>query len=393
MEINQTESPVVPKEELPATVEQTAPATEELPTQEEQPTPEPEPSPKQPEPTITALEPAETNFFSELYKLLYHGVDLTLTFRRDQEAGKLVVGVRPTFFKISEGHTINNLKPIVLTHFIEQLDKSFFMTIMAPVQRAVDTAKSLKEWDEDLDKIKEKKASTPPPSKPAAPAKPAPKAKTKTKPAAAKKPAPPKVDKKALAAERQAKAEEIMKEARITTDPTAAIAKAKEAKAAMKGFEVKALVKEIESFVKEKEKAKKEADRKVKLDGIYAEASDMFNSAQEKFRLEDYQPAIGISQNALKLINGHQEERFLTLAKNVRELIKRVEGIQNRSALEPKIVEAKRYMASLNFPEAMKIVKAVFKADPENPGALEIKKEIVDKFGQATYDGLYNNAK
>ncbi len=399
--IKTTESPALLQEERPEQTEAT-PSPEPEAVTEPEPEPEIDPSVVQvtmsdtPSATIKAsethpLQPAATNFFSELYKILYYGADLTLTFRKDVQAGKLIVGVRPSFHRLEKDNPLNNLKPITMTHFIEDLDKSFFMTITAPIVQASDTAKSLKEWGDDLeaatkeakedDAPAERKKSIQPKAK--AKAKPAP------KPVVAKKPAPPKVDKKAAETAAGVEAETMMKDARIAADPASAIAKAKEARAKIRQYPAhKKALKEIDTFITDQEKLKKEADRKAKLNALYLEIKDMATRVTEAIRLEDWKPALGVAQETLKKINGQQEERFLVIAKEIRSQIKYIEVLQNRAVFLPKLEDARKYLSAVNYAEAVKILKTVFKADPENPSAIEIRDKIIDTIGQATYQAL-----
>ena len=88
-----------------------------------------------------------TNFFSQVAPLLQSGLDLTVTMRMKDD--KMVVAVRPQNTRIND-KALDMVKPLILEHPVQDLDKDFFETIASPVKTFEDTAVRIKSFEDSV---------------------------------------------------------------------------------------------------------------------------------------------------------------------------------------------------------------------------------------------------
>jgi len=95
----------------------------------------------------------ETNFFSAITPLLDKGISINLNLMKVND--DLVVSFKPGTTNIDD-QSLNNLKPIILTHPAKALDEGFFETINSPIESLVCEAEKIKSFEEQVKGAAEK---------------------------------------------------------------------------------------------------------------------------------------------------------------------------------------------------------------------------------------------
>lgn len=106
----------------------------------------------------------KTNFFTQVQPLLESGMDLTISVKLID--GKMIVATRPNYDQVKD-KAINQLKPLVLTHQVDDLDENYFETITAPMQTFLSNVEIIKAYEDSIksttskkvDSVKSKQAS------------------------------------------------------------------------------------------------------------------------------------------------------------------------------------------------------------------------------------------
>lgn len=326
------------------------------------------------------MEPiTETNFFSLILPYLVKGMDLTLTMRCDD--GKITVGVRPNHTGVKD-ETFKKIPSLVLTHPVDDLNKSFFTTIAAPLDNTQALAEALQAWEAKFNAVKgeaEKKMEKQPEADKPKPA--ASKPKKRLVPAAKKKAAAaPKAkgpSKEVKAAQVQAlkdKYAAVKAEALRLSDAMQHELAIKEAQKLLRMPVTAGSLKESQDTVKHVKDAHL-ADRcqllRMDYDKIGAEADGRDKMVSEiKKKLKGL---MGVDSKHSGVISLNQY-----IADTEAGLVKAKIAEQTRKLID----NAHALIKGQNFADALKILKDVKKLEPGNEALEEILLDLEGKLGK-----------
>ena len=280
----------------------------------------------------TELFSNKTDFFTRIAPLLTGGLNLTITLKRVGD--QITVATRPQRPDVKDKNDVlSKIQPLVITETADALDSGYIETITQAAEPVNSIAEGLKEFNKGLDAAKTaaaKKSTSKSSSKPKAAAK-------------TKAPSKPKLSADQIAEKKKKEAD------------------AKKA-SAIKGLEQK-LSSASGAFSTNK----------------FTAAEQAITAGLKLWKDKKYEAVDGDTDYGL---------RFTELGERVKKAKADKEREENMKKAAKPLSDARKYFTAMNMLEGAKNLKLVYKLVPDHPGALELTKEIVEKFNQTVYDQL-----